>query len=105
MADEYHIFVELTDRKVRDAKMVMLDELRAEGWEPDPKGREVHVSTAWVQDVLTGEKLAVQPCQVWLLDNKVAAYVSVDAYPASKKIKPLFGFSQHVMELRVAKTS
>lgn len=94
MENKHHIFVELKDGKVRDAKMITLDELRAEGWERDAKERYGDVSSAWVQDVATGEKLRNEPCEVWLLADKIAAHVSVAAYPSSKRIKPLFGFTE-----------
>ena len=43
--NKHHIFVELAERKVRDAKMLTLDEIAADGWEPDARRRITNLSS------------------------------------------------------------
>lgn len=90
--NKHHIFVELADGKVRNAKMLTLDEIRADGWESDPRPSDDHISSDWVRDPDTGEKLRLEPCDRWRMKNLVA-FVSATTYPPTKRIEPLFGYT------------
>src|SRR5712691_11900977 len=91
--NKHHIFIELMDGKVRDARMLTLDEIRAngEGWEPDLRNRDHNVSSDWVRDPDTRQKLRDERCDLSRM-RQLLAYVSVAAYPATKRIEPLFGY-------------
>ena len=91
-SDNKHIFVELAGGKVRDAKMLTPAELLADGWECDLRNTSHQVSSAWVRDPATGEKLRNELCDRWTMGGLIA-YVSTAAYPATKRIEPLFGFA------------
>jgi hypothetical protein len=72
--------------------MVTLDEIRANGWQPDPNQTNHHFSSDWVRDPETGQKLRDELCDRWMMSNRIA-YVSVAAYEPAKRIEPLFGYA------------
>ena len=88
--NKHHIFVELAGGKVRDAKMLTLAEVSGDGWELDPRNTNHNLSSDWVRDPDTRQKLRDELCDRWSM-GQLVAFVSVVAYSSEKQIEPLFG--------------
>jgi hypothetical protein len=85
MADEHHIVLEMKKGKVAAAYMATIQKLESAGWQND--GIQRDIQSAWVQHDGTRKKLD-EPCEKWDA-NGAEAWVSIAAYPATKKVRLL----------------